>query len=202
MKLKEVIKKQTLLIVLTVAVVAITTVGVSYAVFFDVKKNSQDQVITAGTLKVTLQKNGDIEWNETKSDEEGKASTPLTYTVKNTDSTLPADYAVYVYADESVNTIPLGYVKFSTDGVESKYLTNAAQVDPNLTKETIGGVERTLYRIEVGKIAAGADVNKTLRMWISDQDESGAELSDGEFTVKLNLYIVSFVDEDAAATQS
>ncbi len=190
MKLKEVIKKQTLLIVLTVAVVALTTVGVSYAVFFDVKKNTKDQVITAGTLKVTLSASGDIDWSEPRSDEEGKgeSATPLSYTVQNTDSSLPASYTVYIYAADG-NTIPFDLIKFSTDGVESKVLGSQDHTD-----EDINGTNRTIYRIESGNVAAGASLNKNLYMWVSDTME------EGEYMVKLSLYIVSEVDEEQVAS--
>ncbi|MCM1053744.1 MAG: hypothetical protein NC483_07210 [Ruminococcus sp.] len=184
MKLKEVIKKQTLLIVLTVTVVALTTIGVSYAVFFDVKRNTKDQVITAGTLKITLSASGTIDWSEPRSDEEGKGADPLKYTVQNTDSSLPASYTVYIYAADG-NTVPFDLVKFSTDGVETKVLGSQDHTD-----EDISGVNRTIYKIESGNVAAGGSLEKTLHLWVSDTME------EGEFMVKLNLYIVSEVDED------
>ena len=54
MKIKDIIKKQTTIIAIAVILVTITVIGVSYAIFFDVKTNSRDQVITAGTLKLTV----------------------------------------------------------------------------------------------------------------------------------------------------
>ena len=54
MRVKDIIKKQTTIIAIAVVLVAMTAMGASYAIFFDIKKNQDDQVITAGTLKVTI----------------------------------------------------------------------------------------------------------------------------------------------------
>ena len=45
MKIKDIIKKQTTIIAIAVILVTITVIGISYAIFFDVKTNSKDQVI-------------------------------------------------------------------------------------------------------------------------------------------------------------
>ena len=54
MKIKDIIKKQTTIIAIAVVLVIITVIGVSYAIFFNVNRNTTDQVITAGNLSVTI----------------------------------------------------------------------------------------------------------------------------------------------------
>ena len=79
MKIKDIIKKQTTIIAIAVILVTITVIGISYAIFFDVSRNTQDQVITAGNLSVTVSATK-VSLSEPMSTAEGLASTPITYT--------------------------------------------------------------------------------------------------------------------------
>lgn len=201
MKLKDIIKKQTLLIIVTVVAVVSTTIGVSYAVFFDVKKNNKDQEVTAGILRVKLSNFEALDLNEPYDETTGLTTTPpVTYTIQNTDSNLPARYTIAIYANPA-NTIPLNTIRVSTDGTTSAILT---------TKECIKGEDgnckpaadnpNSYYWIidsseDSGAVPAGqSSASKSIRVWV----DSNA-LGDGiEATVDLNLYIESEVDETSA----
>ena len=190
MKIKDIIKKQTTIIAIAVILVTIAVIGVSYALFFSVNKNTEDQVITAGNLALTVSGLTAGQISDTMSETEGLASNPITYTVENTSSNLPASYSLYVYGglkkgDKPANTIPLESIMFSTDGTTAIKLVDqeSVQTDNN----------QTAYLIDSGTIAAkSTDPSKSLRIWI-DESLLSSEIDAGD--LNLQLYIVSEVDE-------
>lgn len=188
MKVKDIIKKQTTVIAIAVALVAITAIGVSYAIFFDVKKNTDNQVITAGTLKLTVAGVSALNVSEPLDGTAGLASSPVSYTVKNTDSNLPATYKIYIYAD-ATNTMDLSKIKISTDGNASKGGTakTLSSITPTLTENG-----KTYFQIDTGTLAAGASGStKYVRVWV-DEDSLVGEVTG---KVDLNMYIISEVQE-------
>lgn len=190
MKIKDIIKKQTTIIAIAVILVTIAVIGVSYALFFSVNKNTEDQVITAGNLALTVSGLTAGQISDTMSETEGLASNPITYTVENTSSNLPASYSLYVYGgleeeNKLANTIPLESIMFSTDGTTAIKLVDqeSVQTDNN----------QTAYLIDSGTIAAkSTDPSKSLRIWI-DESLLSSEIEGGN--LNLQLYIVSEVDE-------
>lgn len=189
MKVKDIIKKQTTVIAIAVALVAVTVIGVSYAIFFDVKKNSDNQVITAGTLKLTVAGVSALNVSEPVDETSGLASSPVSYTVKNTDSNLPASYKIYIYAN-TANTMDISKIKISTDGNATK--GNTAKVLSSITP-TFTDSGKTYFQIDSGTLAAGASGStKYVRVWI-DEDSITSEITGKK--VDLNMYIVSEVQE-------
>ena len=185
MKIKDIIKKQTMVIALAVILVTVSLIGVSYALFFQVNKNSTDQVITAGTLKVTIS-GSTLNQTEPMSESEGLSSDPFSYTVVNTDSNLPASYTLCI-AEGSSNTINLGLIKISIDGYTVEGLTskNASEVDDGVT----------CYEIGTGRVEAnGSSETKYVWVWI-DENSVNDEIDDK--TLDLDLYVVGEVDESS-----
>lgn len=184
MKIKDIIKKQTTIIAIAVILVTIAVIGVSYAIFFNVNKNTDDQVITAGNLELTVSGISALTLTEPMTTADGLASNPISYTVVNKDSNLPASYTLYIYAG-SGNNIPLSSIKVSTDGSSSTVLSS---LTPTISE---GGT--TYYQIDTGSLAAAANsTTKTLRIWI-DEDLVADEINNGN--LNLQLYVVSEVDE-------
>ena len=185
MKIKDIIKKQTTIIAIAVILVTIAVIGVSYAIFFNVNKNTDDQVITAGNLELTVSGISALTLTEPMTTADGLASNPISYTVVNKDSNLPASYTLYIYAG-SGNNIPLSSIKVSTDGSSSTVLSS---LTPTISE---GGT--TYYQIDTGSLAAAASstTTKTLRIWI-DEDLVADEINNGN--LNLQLYVVSEVDE-------
>ena len=186
MKIKDIIKKQTTVIAVAVILVVVAVIGVSYALFFDVHKNTQDQVITAGNLKLTVSDFDPLKLTKPITEAEALASSSnlISYTVQNTASDLPASYNLYIYSG-SGNTIPLSSIKVSTDGSSSTVVSN---LTPTILE---GGT--TYYQIDSGSLGAGAPgTTKNLRIWI-DEDLVADEINKGN--LNLQLYIVSEVDE-------
>ncbi len=185
MKIKDIIKKQTTIIAIAVVLVIITVIGVSYAIFFNVNRNTTDQVITAGNLSVTISAT-EVSLTEPMTTEEGLASTPITYTPSNTSSNLPADYSIYIYAGEN-NTIDLSTIKVSTDGTSSNVLTT-------LPTDTDPGAG--YYRITTDTVPAGSSgTTGSIRIWI-DEDLIADEITSQ--VLDLELQIVAEVDEATA----
>ena len=190
MKIKDIIKKQTTIIAIAVILVTIAVIGVSYALFFNVNKNTEDQVITAGNLALTVSGLTAGQISDTMSEAEGLASSPITYTVENTSSNLPAAYSLYVYGgleegDKPANTIPLESIMFSTDGTTAKKLVDQTSIQTDNSQ--------TAYLIDSGTIEAGGTASsKSLRIWI-DESLLSSEIESGN--LNLQLYIVSEVDE-------
>lgn len=182
MKVKDIIKKQTTIIALAVIVVVMATIGVSYAVFFDVK-NSDTQVITAGTLSLTLNGVTALQNQTPMSEATANTSNKLTYTIKN-GGNLPAKYGVYIYND--TGNINLAFVKVKING-------GAATPLASVTKGTLTDNSKTYYKVEESTVAAGSTTtSKTLTVWV-DEESINTELSSAKLDLK--LYLVSEVNE-------
>ena len=190
MKIKDIIKKQTTLIAIAVILVTIAVIGVSYAIFFNVNRNTDDQVITAGNLELTVTGLTALTLKEPMTTSEGLASSPASYTVENTDSNLPATYSLYIYAGEG-NTIDLSTIRISTDGDGTSGSTSIILTS---IADTLVEDGTTYYRIDTGDLGAGAssDTSKYIRIWI-DEDLVADEINNGN--LNLQLYVVSEVDE-------
>ena len=120
---------------------------------------------------------------------DGLKSSPVSYTVRNTDSNLPATYSLYVYAG-SGNNIPLSSIKISTDGNATSGSTSKTLTS---IQETIVEGGTTYYRIDTGNLNAGASgTTKYIRIWI-DEELVADEISNGK--LNLQLYVVSEVQE-------
>lgn len=184
MKIKDIIKKQTTIIAIAVILVTIAVIGVSYAIFFNVNRNTDDQIITAGNLELTVSGISALTLKEPMTTADGLASNPISYTVVNTASNLPASYSLYIYGG-SGNTIPLSSIRVSTDGSSSTILSD---LTPTLLENGT-----TYYQIDTGSLdAAATSTTKTLRIWI-DEDLVADEINNGN--LNLQLYVVSEVDE-------
>ena len=190
MKIKDIIKKQTTLIAIAVILVTIAVIGVSYAIFFNVNRNTDDQVITAGNLELTVTGLTALTLKEPMTTSEGLASSPASYTVENTNSNLPATYSLYIYAGEG-NTIDLSTIRISTDGDGTSGSTSTILTS---IADTLVEDGTTYYRIDTGDLGAGAssDTSKYIRIWI-DEDLVADEINNGN--LNLQLYVVSEVDE-------
>ena len=80
-----------------ITIVSFALIGVSYAVFFDVRTNSKNQIITAGTLKLTLSglSNTPLSISEPIPTSVGLVLTPISYTVNHdSNNNLPPSYSM------------------------------------------------------------------------------------------------------------
>lgn len=186
MKVMDIIKKQTTLFAIAVVVVAVAAIGISYAVFFEVK-TGDTQVITAGNLKFEVSGVNALTLNAPVTTATGLKSTAINYTVQNTGN-LPATYSIYIYAD-ATSKIGIDKIKLSTDGTNAKLLNSLAS--SNITLED--GTSVTGYKLTDSTLNAGASGSaNSLRIWV-DEDLLTTDLSNVQ--VSLGLCIVSEVQE-------
>ncbi|MBE6154667.1 MAG: hypothetical protein E7163_03760 [Firmicutes bacterium] len=192
MKIKDILKNQTTVVAIAIVLVALTLTGVSYAIFFDVKANTKNQVITAGTLKLIISATEE-ELTNIDGDslvminDVGISSSPIaTYTVNHTEeSTLPASYTIYL---DIQNENILDYVKLSIDEEEYFGITDLSENDI-LTVDN-----NTYYKIDSNTLQPGVTGTTTeLRLWL-DEDMITQDIK--EETVTINLYIISEVAEE------
>lgn len=188
MKVMDIIKKQTTLFAIAVVVVAVAAIGISYAVFFEVK-TGDTQVITAGNLKFEVSgvnEDNPLTITAPVTTVTGLESTPINYTVENTGN-LPATYSIYIYFS-SEDTLK-DKIKFSTDGTDAKLLNSLASSNITLKDDTsVIGYKLTDSTLNAGESGSA----NSLRIWV-DEDLLTTDLSNVQ--VSLGLCIVSEVQE-------
>lgn len=208
MNYKAIIKRQSTVIAVAVICLTLATIGASYALFFQVETNSNNQVVTAGTLGVSYG-SGSSGITTTKlepmSDDEALLTSTMTGTiyVENKGS-LPAIYEVSIGNDiESFNAKEN---KSETDKLLShEYLRIAAYLDGEMVVEpttlsTLTASENTtdFYKLFDGTLDVTGTGNSTMtiviKVWL---DEEAPESIINDF-VYLKMNITSEVDDFAA----
>ena len=190
--MKEFVRKQSGMIALTVIVLLLAAVGITYAIWTQTNK-SETQVVQTGTLDVKYNEGTTIGGEmEPKSDADGLLIDPFTITVNNTSSTLPADYVIRVKNNpegETSNYLSHEYLKISLDGSSGVTLST-------LYKDTTGSNENeTVYVLHNDVIGAGTSKTHNIRVWL---DESTPSSESGK-KVNLLIEVESVVSEDTCA---
>ncbi|MBE6154666.1 MAG: hypothetical protein E7163_03755 [Firmicutes bacterium] len=171
MKVQDIIKKQTTVIALAIVLISIALIGISYAIFFDVKSNELNQVIKAGTLELSISgvnNNNPINVSNVISLDEAKELEPISYTISNSNSDIPATYEIYLYTNET-NTVNHDYIYISisdngNEFTEPVILSSLIDKDGSFTQNGIN-----YYKIESGVLEIGTQTEtKYLRIWLDD----------------------------------
>ena len=170
MNYKSIIKKQSFIIIATVAVMSLLLMGTSYAIFQKINKSS-NQVIQTGDLTVAYSHTSSTLTStmEPMEDVLGLGTTGYEFTVTNNGS-LPLSYDVTLAVTSGENnSIAAQYIKYSLDGSAPKYLTSCS----TLTLESTGTSayvlnDSTLTIAAKPSGSAATPVNHILKLWISD----------------------------------
>ncbi|MBQ6687128.1 MAG: hypothetical protein IJN03_01230 [Bacilli bacterium] len=208
MNYKAMIKKQTTIIAIAVICLTIATIGVSYALFFQVETNSNDQVVTAGSLNVSYG-SGSSSISATglvpMSDEEALLSQTMTGTiyVENKGS-LPAEYEVAIGNDltafeerenksDDDELLSHDYLRIAA------YLNGELKVEPtSLSALEASSHSENSYKLFDGTLDTTGTGNSTMtiviKIWVS---EEAPEAVIGDF-VYLKMDLTSEVDEFTA----
>ena len=208
MNYKAIIKRQSTVIAVAVICLTLATIGASYALFFQVESNSNNQVVTAGTLGVSYG-SGSSSITTTKlepmSDDEALLSSTMTGTiyVENKGS-LPAIYEVSIgddiesfnaRADKSENDKLLSheYLRIAA------YLNGEMVVEPTELSTLTASVNTTdFYKLFDGTLDVTGTGNSTMtiviKVWV---DEEAPESIINDY-VYLKMNITSEVDEFTA----
>lgn len=194
MNFKNIFRRESKIIVIAIACLSLVLIGGSYALFFQVKKNSNNQVVQAGDLTITyFNVNGTLDSSclEPKTDDEGKAtngSCVFVVRVKN-DGTLPMYYDLLIYdgnpeelsaEDKVKGPVDQNLVRFVLDKKRSGADIDGIEELKDTTAKTVGGLstikEGTDKKIlETEVIKAGQTIEFYFKFWISDtiSEESG-----------------------------
>ena len=182
MNYKALIKKQSTIIAIVVICLTIATIGVSYALFFQVETNTNNQVVTAGTLKVEYGSGSSaIEATELvpMSDDEALSSSSMTGTIYiENNGSLPAKYEVAIGNDnksfearenksENDKLLSHDYLRVAA------YLDGVMVVEPTTLSDLINSKENNdLHRLFEGSIEATGSGNNTativIKVWLSE----------------------------------
>ena len=183
----QVIKKQTQIIALSVFVMVIGILGVSYALFMKVDQ-SEEQTVQSGSLIMQLSAyDGStvITDNNTPIDDnEGLLSKGYSFSVTN-NGTLPITYYIALYDnpdDTSTNKVNYDYIKVSLD---------------NGTPFTLGSIttkdsaDRSILKQDISLAPDKYDTHN-IKIWL-DEDTPESEIGK---TISLKIYAYGEICED------
>lgn len=210
--IKDVLKRQTTIIAVTVIGICLCLMGVSYAIFFDIDKGNA-QTVKSGTLTVQFAetKNGFITNSssleepataEPMEDSEGETSDGYQFSVTNT-GTLPMKYNIYLYDDPSIGSsvgerLDKQYIKVKLDDGDITTLDSLTCEDKSAKDLGESGDSNIsickLNAYELGVKAKGNDdatKAHVVRIWIS----SNVQESEVDKIVALKLVVLGEAGE-------
>ena len=206
MNYKSIIKKQSFVIAICVICLGIILTGTSYALFFQVNTNTENQVVETGTLSVTYGSQSQM-ITETNlmpmSDEDALKSSTVSSTIFiENNGTLPATYVLkigedwnsftsrddYLDTDELIN---LDYVKVAA------YINGEVILNPIvITDLEVASDDSSMYVLKTGALDVSSTGNTTetlvVKVWL-DRTIPASEIGKYLF---LKLDVTSLVDED------
>ena len=174
----NVLKTETKVIAYVVICLVIIVLGISYALFFEVKGNEINQIVKAGTLEFTYT-NGSQITNATNSDcfipmsnEEALRHSECEYKISIRNAgTLPGNYSINLNSETVENPLDLSKLKI--------ILKKEGQVVDGYPKE---GTTTSLVANE--KIEAGSVINYSIQVYV---DNSLTEAIDDEKNISLKI---------------
>lgn len=210
MNYKKVFKRETKVIALVVVCMAIVLIGGSYALFFKVNHNSNNQIVEAGSLIIQYGNGNVITVNEEDEsncllpvkDDKGAsdAGCKFTLSVHNT-GTLPMNYQLLIYNDQdSIPTdgifVDHNYIKHTlSKKVSNQNTSDESNIIIN-DKKAIGTIaEQTQDNktiLETSRIQPNETIEFTLKIWI---DENAPVDIIGQY-VYLKLDVSGEVNDD------
>ena len=190
--------------IMVVAILLVIVLGISYALFMQVTDNTNNQVVTTGTLQVEYSSNNGYISGETydqllpMSNDAGLTQSGYEFSVKNTGS-LPVTYNVYIYinydgynADKTSGSIDgeifedLSLVKYNLQ-VNDDNSNSIYKISDKVSKEE-NGIKK--YNIYTGSVDANNTINShKLRIWL-DEDIDTSNI--GKY-IYLKLEVASYV---------
>ncbi len=209
MKYTSIVKRETKVMIGVIAILLIVVLGTSYALFMRVNSNSNNQVVTTGTLQVEYaSENGYISSNEYTEIVPMSNNVALTkegfqFSVKNTGN-IPVTYQAFLYINYEAYEEDLAANKISGSLFDNLSLLklNIKINDDNNTdilkladiktkkKENINNREVVKYQIYKGTINAN-DINAhVLRLWMDEE----ADISEIGKYVYLKLDVSGYVE--------
>ena len=180
-KVGVVLKTESKVIAYVVICLVIIVLGISYALFFEVKGNEKNQIVKAGTLEFTYE-NGSQITNDTNSDcfipmsnEEALTHSECEYKISITNTgTLPGNYSISLNSETVEKPLALNKLKI--------ILKKEGQVESGYPKD---GTTTSL--VENEKIEAGKVINYTVQVYVDALNELlNADDDEKNISLKIN----------------
>lgn len=188
MNYSKIFKKQSTFVVLSVVLLLVLFIGVSYAIFQQRLESTNNMVLKSGNFELSFTEGSEITADVIPmSDETGLTGGELyTFNVKNTGS-INAKYSILLYTDTSVSGtyIPHEYLRVSYDSGTPKSLSD-------FIKDTIGEDESgNYYKIATGTLDSNTNEDHNIRIWIKEDAPSSVVGN----VVALKIKLVSEVNK-------
>ena len=184
MNYKETIKKQSVIISLSVIVMAIVLIGTSFALFNDTGKSTNTQAVTGGTFNLSYSssvittKTGEV-MPESESD-----ATSYTLAVSNSGS-LDAQYNIVIYTTAD-NTLEHSNIKVKIDSDPAVTLSSLTKTSATASQTNINNIR---YILKTPTISASNSASHTIKVWV---DENAPDSAVGK-TIGVDMYVEGIV---------
>ncbi|MBQ4583299.1 MAG: hypothetical protein IJA94_00120 [Bacilli bacterium] len=205
MNYKSIIKRQSFVIAMCVICLAVILTGTSYALFFQINTNTDNQVVEAGTLSVTYGKQSQMITETdlvpmTDSSALQSSSVSSTIYIQN-DGTLPATYELKIGANQAAfdlreNPLPtdeminLNYVKVAVL-IDGEVIVNPVK----LSDLEISGDKSTMYVLKKGSLDVSSTGNTSETLVVKVWLDSAIPTTEIGKYLYLKLDVTSLVDE-------
>lgn len=201
MNYKKIFKRETKVIVYVVICLTLAIIGSSYALFLKVKTNTNNQVVTAGSLVITYSNGNVISNNDAESclkpqdaTEASSGGCKFMLSITN-NGTLPVEYNLLVYYNDGV-TNPLDYSLIRHSLTKSYTVadkTETVNTDKKIS-ELSNYSDTTKKVLETTSIDVGETIEFTLNIWI-DEDAT-IDIIGKQVNLKLDVISNVYEDED------
>ncbi len=189
--MKEAIKNNKKVIIISVAIILILLIGIAYAYLRTTLQGQEEYVIRAGTLDLVLGEDNELtlEKQIPIEDSEGMSLNGFSFSLTN-NGNIETDYKIYL------DDIPLdeGETRM-TDSAIRYSLTKNEEVFSAKNLTTMGSDPNR--RVDFGTIAKDETINYTLRIWI-DYDATSEEAGGKTFKAKLRVVATQPVGEEVS----
>ena len=178
---KNIFQRETKLATYIIVCCTILVLGISYAVFFQVNQNSNNQVVEAGDLTFTYQDGNQITSSSKSScfepmsdDEAGLYSSNCTYqfSVQNTGS-LMGSYTLTLTAN-SANTAPADQVKVILKRQNAEGILETVEGYPKKVSEITNGI-----LLENGEINVGESIVYSIQLYVDESTVTDPNVDSG-----------------------
>jgi len=166
--MKKILKRDTIILVVSIVLVLITLIGSSYSFFFEVKTSDTDNTYVTGYLEISFEStSGQINLSNTvpKTESEGEDLTPYVFKVKNTGN-LNYKFDLKLLSDTAVITEDgCEDIQLSQSFIRVKLNDNASVL---LSDTTNGVIAEDLI------INAGSEMTFELKVWLDENTTNEA----------------------------
>ena len=178
---KNIFQRETKLATYIIVCCTILVLGISYAVFFQVNQNSNNQVVEAGDLTFTYQDGNQITSSSKSScfepmsdDEAGLYSSNCAYqfSVQNT-GTLMGSYTLTLTAN-SANTAPADQVKVILKRQNAEGILETVEGYPKKVSEITNGI-----LLENGEINVGESIVYSIQLYVDESTVTDPNVDSG-----------------------